>query len=309
MPGLAALQQSGSCSRTGRMGPRPPKSPNPPSPSQPPGPCAAVRLTICGSGWPGYRPAIPRPRGTGAGPGSPRGQAGQRKPADRGRLRNPGRLTGRGLKGRAARTNPGKLANPGKATSRERLTGRPRLTGRGTRAAGICPTGMRMAGMRTVGMRTAGVRTVGMRTAGVRTVAVRTAAVCAAGHGRPDRTGPAHGPGAAGRAGVRPGAGRRRGPLTGPGPTSRGSPVSRRSRGSSTILVTVRAERAGVEPLGGKGDLSRDVGGQPDPVAVAQACLGAGQHPVPVDERAVGRLLVADGRVSRVADGHRGMTP
>src|SRR5215831_5046657 len=277
------------------MGPRPPKSPNPPSPSRPPGPCAVVRLTICGSGWPGYRPVIPRPRGTGAGPGSPRGQVGLRKPADWGRLRNPGRLTGRGLKGWGERTNPGKPANPGQATSLERLTGRPRWTGRATWAAGICPTGICPTGMRTAGMRTAGMRTAGMRTAGV----------CAAGHGRPDHTGPR----AAGRAEGRPRPGRRRGPLTGLRPTGRGSPVSRRSRGSSTILVTVRAERAGVEPLGGKGDLSRDVGGQPDPVAVAQACLGAGQHPVPVDERAVGRLLVADGRVPRVADRHRGMTP
>src|SRR5215831_8817343 len=77
----------------------------------------------------------------------------------------------------------------------------------------------------------------------------------------------------------------------------------------ATVLVTVRAERGRVQPLVGKRDLGRDVGGEPDPVAVAQARLGAGQHPVPVDERAVGRLLVADGRLAAIGDGDRGVPP
>src|SRR5215510_15280132 len=66
--------------------------------------------------------------------------------------------------------------------------------------------------------------------------------------------------------------------------------------------VAVRAEA-----LPGQRNLGRDIGGQPHPVSVGDAHVGAGQHPVVVDEGAVGGVLVTYRRLAIVTDGDRGV--
>src|SRR5215813_8836020 len=128
----------GSCTQTG------------PSRASPTAARALARSMICGSGWPGYRPATHRPRGTGTGRGSPMAPECQPELATAPKLTGADRLRGqRSLTG---------------------LTGRRSLTGPTSPAAGLgqtrpgCADLTGLAGGRHAGGRTAGPPRPGRRT-------------------------------------------------------------------------------------------------------------------------------------------------
>src|SRR5689334_23633773 len=75
--------------------------------------------------------------------------------------------------------------------------------------------------------------------------------------------------------------------------------------GSAGAVVTVRAETLPSRQR----DHGGDVRGQPYPVAVADAHVGARQHTVVVDEGAVGGVLVPDHRVPGITDRDRSVPP
>ena len=118
----------------------------------------------------------------------------------------------------------GRLTNPRRLTKAGRLTNAGRLTSqRGLANAGRLTSRRGMTGP-------AGLRPTGPGCAGL--------------------IGPAGGGKAGDRTAVYPLLGRRG--TVRPRPTGRGSPVSRPGRGSALILVTVPAERGGIQPLVGQ---------------------------------------------------------